>query len=239
MTDMPLSHPRSFPTTLWTEIRLAQDGGNESARVAIARLIEDYWQPVAGFLRCKGLPQEEAEDLTQDFFTHFLEKDIVRYVDRDRGRFRNFLLTAVSRYWAEKRRRASWRNRPRVHLDARDNENRPLHEAVDAETPDLIFARNWARQLVGLCLRKLKEECEAGGRNTQFDVFRQRVLEHPPRPAKSLAEEFGISEMDVANYQRRISSRFQRILQEEVRTWVAADDDVDGEIRSLLALFKG
>jgi RNA polymerase sigma-70 factor (ECF subfamily) len=231
----PSFERRSFPTTVWTQIWLAQGQDRQNAQLAIGQVIENYWRSVAAFLQRKGLPPEEAEELTQDFFAHFLEKDIVRYVDRDRGRFRNFLLTAVSRYWAEKRRRVSYRMRPRVRLDA--EADYPGHAPVEEETPDLVFARKWAEELVRLCLRRLQDECTETGRGVQFAIFRYRILEHPPRAAKELAAEFGISEMDVANYQRRVTSRFRRLLQEEVRNWVAEDADVESEVRSLLSLF--
>src|SRR5262245_54823363 len=81
-----------FPTTAWRFIEVAQDASHPDHAHAMNGFIEAYWRPVFVFLRARGLPLHRAEDVTQEFFLQFLQRDWLQKADRERGRFRNFLL---------------------------------------------------------------------------------------------------------------------------------------------------
>ena len=83
-----------FATTQWSLVLAAGKGGSADARAALERLCSIYWYPVFAFVRRRGHSVEEAEDLTQSFFSRLIEKEDLAAADRDRGRFRTFLLTA-------------------------------------------------------------------------------------------------------------------------------------------------
>jgi hypothetical protein len=59
------------------------------------------------FIRRSGHDGETAKDLTQGFFEHFLEKNYLRQVDREKGRFRSFLLASGKHFLANQRDRAN------------------------------------------------------------------------------------------------------------------------------------
>src|SRR6187549_1848902 len=96
-----------FHTTQWSVVVAAGEQDGERRQAALAELCEAYWYPVYAFLRRRGHSADDASDLTQDFFRALLEKDYLGDADRERGRFRSFLLTAVSRFAAKERDKAA------------------------------------------------------------------------------------------------------------------------------------
>ena len=54
-------------------------------------LCESYWYPLYAFLRRRGYPADQAQDLTQEFFTRVLERRYPVRADPEKGRFRSFL----------------------------------------------------------------------------------------------------------------------------------------------------
>ena len=233
----------SFPTTVWTEIARARHAGGsrdrELALAALSRLVERYWHPVYFFVRHKGRGRDEAKDLTQEFFTSFLERDIVSYADQTRGKFRTFLLHAVCRFLALEGEAAARRPRRRPSLAPwRDPTGWAGFEPADTRTPEDVFMRNWAKSFLESCVVKLRRECERLNKHMQFRVFQLRVLAEEPVRTRVAAIELGITVTDVVNYLRRAKGRFRRIVREEMSSWVAAPDRVDEEIEGLLRLLS-
>ena len=54
-------------------------------------------------MRRRGSDRQEAEDLTQGFFSHLLEMDTLAKVDRRKGKFRTFLLSVLTKYLSNER----------------------------------------------------------------------------------------------------------------------------------------
>src|SRR5437016_5897741 len=91
------AHAR-FATTQWRVVLAARRGTPQEARQALTVLCELYWYPIYVFVRRQGFNADDALDLTQGFFAHFLEQNLIQKVDPEKGRFRSFLL-AVCRYF--------------------------------------------------------------------------------------------------------------------------------------------
>jgi DNA-directed RNA polymerase specialized sigma24 family protein len=96
MSPLPLGAPDASPagpfvSTHWSVVLAARDRATPQAREALAILCQAYWYPVYAYIRRRVDRGDEAEDLTQEFFTLFLEKDFLASVDRDKGKFRSFL----------------------------------------------------------------------------------------------------------------------------------------------------
>ena len=68
-----------FPTTRWTLVVAAGHPRRTEARSALVSLCEGYWYPLYAYLRRRGYPTDQAQDLTQEFFIRVLEG---RYLDR-------------------------------------------------------------------------------------------------------------------------------------------------------------
>src|SRR5438034_11761695 len=102
--DRPMA--ASFVTTHWSVVLAAGDSASPRASDALEQLCRAYWYPLYVFIRRSGHDEETAKDLTQGFFEQFLEKNYLRQVDREKGKFRSFLLASVKHYCANERDRA-------------------------------------------------------------------------------------------------------------------------------------
>ena len=97
--------PAGFASTQWGML-LAAAGGAESsgdARAAWEQLYRSYGRPVYTFIRRRGRSRPAAQDLTQDFFVHLVEKGALRRADPTRGRFRTFLLGVLEYFLVDGR----------------------------------------------------------------------------------------------------------------------------------------
>src|SRR5687767_2131526 len=140
--------PHDFHTTHWSIVTLAADTGSPNSLEALEKLCRAYWFPLYAFVRRRGHDVEEARDLTQGFFAVLLEKNYVAGADVQRGRFRTFLLAAMSHYLANEWNRAHAKKRggsaPPFSLDALDAESRYRLEPPDDKTPECSYDRHWA-----------------------------------------------------------------------------------------------
>ena len=130
--EQPAAH---FATTPWSVVLAAGRTEQAAAAAALEQLCHEYWFPIYAFIRRKGHDAHQAEDLTQGFFSRLLEKNWLEAADPDRGRFRTFLLTAVSRFLANEhdRDRALKRGGGQhvLSFDAQDAEGRPFELEAD------------------------------------------------------------------------------------------------------------
>ncbi len=135
----------AFHTTRWTVVLAAQDGRDSVAHEALSELCRMYWYPLYAFLRRRGSPHAEAEDLTQAFFARLLEKEWLTDVTREGGRFRSFLLTSLKNFLANEWDRAQARKRGGgkviLSLNEEDAEERYGAELADQATPESLFER--------------------------------------------------------------------------------------------------
>ncbi|HSN67842.1 MAG TPA: sigma-70 family RNA polymerase sigma factor [Thermoanaerobaculia bacterium] len=227
-----------FNTTRWSLI-FAAAGDASSGAEARADFCTTYWYPVYAFIRRRGYGHPEAEDLTQGFFGLLLEKNYLGAADRERGRFRSFLLTAVSHYLSHERERANTAKRGggirHVSVDANKDEERYTAELSGGETPEQLFERRWALTVLDSALSRLREEYETKGKRAEFDLFYPSLVgDLADVPREQLAERLGVSSGALRVTLHRFRKRFHAILREVVASTVDADAEVDDEIRHLM-----
>ncbi len=154
VTDLPAE----FQTTHWSLVLAAQGDDTALAREALAELCEAYWQPLYLFVRRKGYGVEEAQDLTQAYFAHLLEKDFLQTVTPEAGRFRSFLLASLQNLLTDERRRELALKRGRgsapISLDVAAAER--LGPSED-RTPETIFERRWAATVLERALERVRD----------------------------------------------------------------------------------
>src|SRR6185295_12739249 len=136
-----------------------------AAQQAIETLCRAYWYPIYVYVRRKGHGPDDAQDLTQEFFAQFIAKELLRLADRDKGRFRTFLLATLDHFLAREWNRAHRLKRGGqfsfVSLDERSPEDRYRLEPADHETPEKKFAKQWALAVLQNALAALEKECAA------------------------------------------------------------------------------
>ena len=227
-----------FATTRWSLV-CAAGRGDTAAGAALASLCETYWYPLYAFLRRRGSSREEAEDVTQSFFASLLERGWVRSADRDRGRFRTFLLTALTRFLSKERdRQRAFRRgggRLRLSLDFDQGENRYLLEPVDHQTPDRLFERRWALTVLERVLERLRDE-NAGDpeRAARFAAVAPLLTgSGSAGPYAEIAGRLGMTEGALKTAIHRLRQRYKELLRDEVAQTVSDPQAVEAELTAL------
>jgi DNA-directed RNA polymerase specialized sigma24 family protein len=225
-----------FPTTQWNLVLLAGESLAQQSREALETLCRTYWYPLYAFVRRQGYSPDEAQDLTQGFFARLLEKRYLRDYQRERGRFRTFLLASLQHFLANERDWARAQKRgggvATLPLDAvvQDGENRYSLEPRSSLTPEKIFERQWALTLLDRVLLRLQGESVQAGNSDQFGRLKDFLIGDEARiPHRQLARELGTSEGALKVAIHRLRRRFREVLREEISHTVSDPDDVQEE----------
>ena len=232
-----------FGTTHWSVVLAADTSGNPDAAAALERLCSTYWPPLYAYLRRAGRSPIEAEDLTQGFFAHFLEKDIPARANPQRGRFRNFLLTCLQHHCVDAQAHQNAQKRGGrvliLSLNRDEVERRYLEEAVDHLTPERAFEKRWATTLLELVLHRLGDEFARSGQRGFFEQLKGYIWGNEgTTPVREIATQFGIGESAVRVTVHRLRHRFREIMRTEIAHTVADFEDIDEEIRHLAEVLR-
>ncbi|MBE7502710.1 MAG: sigma-70 family RNA polymerase sigma factor [Verrucomicrobiales bacterium] len=235
---------RGFARTRWSVVLKAAQAVGPEAEAALASLCETYWFPLYAFVRRQGHPPHDAEDLTQAFFARLLERRYLDGLEREGGRFRSFLLTALKRFLANEwdRVRAAKRGGRRsiVSLDGESAESRYEVEPSHALTPDKVYERQWAQALLDRVMGLLRDEYARAGKAEWFTAL-SGTLGRPrgEAPYRELATGLGTTEAAVKMAVQRLRARYRAVLRAEVAHTVARPEEVGEEIRHLFTVFGG
>lgn len=232
-----------FAATRWTVVLSARAKDSPAASVALETLCRTYWQPLYAFARRQGHAPHDAQDFTQGFFARLLEKDYLRAVAREKGRFRSFLLVAFKRYLANERERARTAKRGGGRIVALDDgtaETRYRHEPVDHLSADKLYERRWALALLELAMTRLREDFVAAGKARDFEHL--KVFLTTPKDEANLAELATALDLTAGAARvavHRIRRRYREVFREEISHTVATTEEIDDEVRHLLAVLAG
>jgi RNA polymerase sigma-70 factor (ECF subfamily) len=222
---------------------IARAGAVDSAgtRAALAELCRAYWYPLYWFTRSRGLSQHDAEDLIQAFFEDLLERSVITKADASRGRFRTFLLSSLRNFHSHQRERANTLKRgggnELISLDAVGTaENRFQHEPATESSPEKLFDQKWALSVLEATLHRLRREYAAAGKQEWFDEL--KVVLWGGRGEVSYAEiarRLASTDGAVKVAVHRLRARFKQCLRDEIAQTVLDPDEIDDEMRHLLA----
>jgi RNA polymerase sigma factor (sigma-70 family) len=240
----PSSGNASFATTHWSLIVAAAKGSSPQARGALEALCASYWYPVYAFVRRRGEKAEDASDLTQGFFARLLEKEYLEDADRERGRFRTFLLAAVSHFLSNERVRANTQKRGGgtilLSLDFGKGEERYQQEPSDHWTAEKLFDRRWALTLLDQAVTLLRQDYAASGKESTFEELKAFLTGDSGLPAyEQTAARLAISPGAVKVAVHRLRQKYRESLRQLIAQTVAAEEDIDGELQVLLAALRG
>ena len=233
--------PRSFQTTRWSLIVSAAGPHTAQSREALAALCQLYWYPIYLFVRRRSPTADDALDLTQGFFTRLIEKNDLAAVDRQRGRFRGWLLGCLKHYLSNERDRAEAKKRGGgrqfVRIDAEEAETRYWREPGHDLTPEKIFDRRWAITLLERALDELRIECDQADKSRLFQALKPSLAGEGggEMTYADLGAEWGMSEGAVKVAAHRLRARYRELLRARIAETVDGEDAVDEEIRDLFA----
>lgn len=227
-----------FPTTRRSIVlALASSDVAERTR-AFDTLVACYWKPLYKFARVAWRrSREDAEDLTQSFFARAFEKESLAAYDVSKASFRTFLRLLFERHvnneWKAGQRIK--RGGGEVHLDFESAELEVAGELSHSVTPEEYFQREWVRSVFALAVERLRERCEAEGKQTQFAIFESYDLDDDRGVSyRELATRFDIPETKVTNDLSAMRRRFRELVLEALREVTATDQEFRAEARALL-----
>ena len=233
-----------FATTHWSVVLAAGDNAHSRSAAALQTLCQSYWYPLYAYVRQKGYGAQDAEDLTQSFFMHLLNRDRLGRLTRDRGKFRSFLLTALNHFLVDQWKRGSAQKRGGgqsiFRLDVQEAETRYRQEPVDTTTPEKLFEQNWAVTLLNTVFVQLQQEQSDKGKGEQFEQLKFCLTgQRSAVPYAELAEKMKLSESALKVLVHRLRQRYRELLRQEVAHTVSGPDEVEEELRYLRQILSG
>jgi RNA polymerase sigma factor (sigma-70 family) len=250
-TDYGQADP--FAATHWSVIVAAgkTQTDPEVARAALAQLCQTYWPPLYTYVRGRGYSLHDAQDLTQDFFAYLIEHKIYARTDRQKGKFRSFLLASLKNFLSHERereqtlKRGGGRDFVPIH-EGRAEEAESLFQThssfgSSAQPEDRLFERTWAETLIATALGRVAAAYKAEGKENLFDRFQPFLtVGAAPLPTYSeLAARLAMTESTIRSHVTRLRARYREMLRAEVRRTVDTEAEVEEELRELLRVLIG
>jgi RNA polymerase sigma-70 factor (ECF subfamily) len=233
-----------FSTTHWSVVLQAGVGSSPKSAEALEKLCRNYWYPLYAYVRRKGHGPHDAQDLTQEFFARFLERKYVSLADRSRGRFRSFLLVSLQHFLVNEWQKTQTAKRGGAHrfvsLNQPDAEVLYLAEPADDLAPDRIFEKRWATGLLDQVLARLRREYAVAGKDELFEALKVFVWgERNTATYQEMAMQLGMSEGAVKVAVHRLRQRYRELLRAQVAQTVSSAEEIDEELRHLIAMVSG
>lgn len=233
-----------FVTTHWSVVSKAGRHDTTRASDALAKLCQDYWFPLYAYVRRRGYSAHDAQDLTQAFFACLLERQSLANADRNRGRFRSFLLGAMNYFlaneWARMQTQKRGGGQKILSLDLAAAEERFDLEPVDHSSPDKAFDKEWATALLAKVLNRLEEEFRREDKQALFEALKQTLAgSRETQPYAALATQLDMNEGAVKTAVHRLRKRYRQLLEAEIAETVTSPEEVKEELAYLLTVISG
>lgn len=234
----------SFATTHWSIVLAAGNQSSPDYTRALSTLCQTYWYPLYVYLRRWGCDREKAEDYTQGFFASLLERQGIEKADPKQGKFRSFLLASLRHFLADEwdRTQAQKRSGERkfLSLDIEDGETRYSREPVDDLTPEKIFERYWALEVLKQAMARLKAEYVTANKTELFNYLKTYLsAEQDSIPYRDAADRLNMTEGAVRVAVHRLRHRYSELVRQEIAQTVTTPEQIEEEICELYAALAG
>ena len=241
-----LNRDQEFRTTQWSLVLSSRQQADSNVREkSLGELCRAYWYPLFVYLRRKGHSSEDAADFVQGFFFELIEKQFLDSVSEEKGRFRWFLMSAIKRFVNKQleKQAAQKRGGSRTFfsIDVVDAEKRYQLEPVDGWTPEKLFDRRWALEVIQQALSTLKSKHEKKGKLPLYHALQSTLggAQISQQKYEEIAQEFSMSPGAVKVAALRLREDYRQTLKEIVRQTIEETDSIEDELDQLLAALRG
>ena len=241
--SVPESGKEQFLTTHWSIVLEASLNNSQGAYSALSWLCKTYWYPIYAYVRRQGYNPTDAADSTQGFFERLLEKNYMADVNRDKGKFRSFLLAALKHFLSNERDHARAVKRgggqSPISFDQTDAEKRYRLEPVEKMSADKIFERRWALTLLDQVLGSLRQEYADSGRIEIYELLKDRLIGASDTvPYTELAATLNMNTGAVEVLVHRMRRRYRDLLRMKIAETVSSQDEIEDEIRQIITILS-
>lgn len=210
----------------------------ERSQQALASLFQTYWYPLYAYVRRRGYGEQDAEDFVQAFCLHLQEKHAVAKADRQRGKFRTFLLSSLQNFLSHENERARAQKRgggrELIRLDAEEAQTRYDLEPADSVTPETIFEKRWAHALLEQTVSGLRADFITRGKERLFDGLSSFLTSDLRDTSyQAAAEKLGLPLSAIKTTVHRMRRDYRSKLREEISRTVSSPDEIDDELLHL------
>lgn len=231
---------RVFPATQWDLVARAGQAG-ETRDAALDELCRVYWYPVYAYLRRRGYGRPDAEDITQSFFVKLLADDTFVAADSERGRLRNFLLSALARHIADLARHNGAQKRGGsgvvISFDGMDAKERYAAEPKDNRDPETLFLHAWAHGLLDTVRARLREAFAVAGKADVFELLLPFLMNDTAPPSyREVASRLSCSEAAAGVHVLRLRRKFRELLHSELAATVSEPGGIEQELAWLRSM---
>ncbi|MGE9271355.1 MAG: RNA polymerase sigma factor [Verrucomicrobiales bacterium] len=204
---------------------------------ALEEWCRNYWRPVRAYVQAVGHNEEEAEEITQEFFHRLLERGADQTLPANLdGAFRAYLKRSIRNYITDRWRatRCQRRGGSRPHRTLEDETT-----SDDQAAPDRAFAQAWCLTLIQRAHKALQSEMIHAGK-TDFYRAAAPLLDGGRNHSshRDLATSLGMKEGAFRVAVHRLRQRFRQLLEEELRQTVSTEQELNEEIRYLLSIWS-
>ncbi len=229
---------QSFSATKWSA--LVKDAGEVEEKL-LSEFLSAYWRPCYLFIRRdRGRSNEEAKDLTQDFITHLFENRILDRYRSELGRLRTFLKVALKNYLTDRQRENNAQRRgggkKGVSFDQMEIDR--LEEmAQSGETPEELFDREWAYDLMINAVESVRKKMQESGRKIYWEVYQAYDLDPDPdnRPTyASIGSKFNLEPDQVTKHLQYVRNKISDEMIWQLGQQVVTEEDLHKEMEVIL-----
>ena len=235
-----------FPDTRHSVIDRIRSDDSDARREAFGDLVDGYWKAVYKYLRLQWrVPDDEAQDLTQAFFSDAFQKEWLARFDPARARFRTFVRLCVDRFVMNVRQASSRLKRggeaELLPLDFPGVEGEMAQQRLTGlPDPEEFFRREFVRALFDRAVAGVRAEYAAAGRDVPIALFERYDLDPAPDVSyASLGREFGLTQTQVTNALAQVRRSFRQRALDTLRTLCGSEDEFRREARELFGLETG
>jgi RNA polymerase sigma-70 factor (ECF subfamily) len=213
---------------------------------ALSELCRIYWRPVYLFLRRNGHSPDDAKDLTQGFFADLIETRSYARAEREKGRFRSFLLGTLKHFVADEHKKDQAQKRGGGKFlqsldEAALEEMEAQVSSAPQAVPDTSYERAWAIALLRQTGDRLAQECVTTGKSQLYELLKSYVAvdRDDAVPYEEMSARLSRPVTTLRSDLNRLRARYRAILREEVAGTVAGPAEVDDELRYLCRVMAG